>query len=283
VCFYVNGTPDYVTVNDQLPVATADPSYNDGYAFDDPLDGVLWVALAEKALAQENLSGQIETSDPGVDSYAALNGGQPSVALAAITGWSSAYFDITPGVTAQQIAAALQAGDLVCIGTPDSSNIDPQLVGGHCYAVIGYDPSSSLPFEVFNPWGVRTYSMTGGQTYGLFDANGTFLEDNFVSGGVAGSAADHAAGSLDSTPSRTIKVSDEVSTLLAATSSRTARTATEPAARTHLTDGATRKPIVIGVAPTSRLGQLQSIHCHHHDQDLALGSMMDEDLEFLVS
>ena len=89
VHFYVNGAPDYVTVNDQLPVATADPSYNGGYAFDAPQNGILWAALAEKAFAEENLSGGVTTGQQGVDSYAALNGGEPSWALAAITGLSS--------------------------------------------------------------------------------------------------------------------------------------------------------------------------------------------------
>jgi hypothetical protein len=281
VCFYINGTPDYVTVNDQLPVSAADPSYNDGFAFDDPLGGILWVALAEKAFAQENLSGQIDTSQPGEDSYEALNGGEPSVALAAITGLSSVYFDVTPGQTAQQIAEALQAGDLVCIDTPDSSGIDPQLVGGHCYAVVGYDPSSSLPFEVLNPWGVRTYDMTGGQYYGLFTANGTFLEENFVDGGVAGSAADHAMGSPDSMPSGTLGDSNQVSMLLAAASSQPARTGTDAAVHSDMTHRAAPKRIVIGPAPTSRAGQLTSIGRGHDHHDLALGSLMDEDLEFL--
>src|SRR5262249_29202113 len=63
VRFYANGAPDYVTVNDQLPVDTA----AGGYAFDRPQNGVLWVALAEKAFAEENLSGQITTSNPGID------------------------------------------------------------------------------------------------------------------------------------------------------------------------------------------------------------------------
>ena len=189
VHFYVNGAPDYVTVNDQLPVATADPSYNGGYAFDAPQNGILWAALAEKAFAEENLSGGVTTGQQGVDSYAALNGGYPSWALAAITGLSSSEFNVTPGVTSQEIAAAMQAGDLVCIGTPDSSDIDSYLVPGHCYAVVGYNPSSSMPFEVFNPWGINTYANSDGQTYGAFFAGGGFLEANFESWGVAGSAA----------------------------------------------------------------------------------------------
>ncbi len=196
VRFYVGSKTDYVTVNDQLPVASANPSYNGGFAFDEPQNGVLWVALAEKAFVQENLSGQIDTAQPGVASYTALNGNFPAVALAAITGQSTDEFNLTPGMSAQEIAAALQAGDLVCIGS-DSSGINSELVPDHCYAVIGYNPSSSMPFEVFNPWGVRTSNMTNGQTYGTFIANGAFLEENFDTWGVSGASL---SGSATRTP-----------------------------------------------------------------------------------
>ena len=288
VRFYVNGVPDYVTVNDQLPVATADPSYNGGYAFDAPQNGILWVALAEKAFAEENLSGGVTTGQQGVDSYAALNGGYPSWALAAITGWSSSEFDVTPGVTSQDIAAAMQAGDLVCIGTPNSSDIDPYLVPGHCYAIVGYNPSSSMPFEVFNPWGINTFSKTGGQTWGAFVSDGAFLEENFASWGVVGTAAPGAGSrnamlSADSPASDLIENADELAALLAAHSSQPARPGTGAAVHSSAANASTRQPIAIGLAPTSRPGQLQSIGRRHDYQDLALGSMRDGDLEFLRS
>ena len=189
VRFYANGAIDYVTVNDQLPLATYDPSYNGGYAFDAPQNGILWAALAEKAFAEENLTGQVDTSQPGVASYAALNSGDASVALAAITGSLSGYSDVTPGATASDIAADLKDGNLVCINTPNSSDIESHLVPDHCYAVVGYNPSSSMPFELFNPWGINTYSETGGKTYGSFVAGGGYLEANFTTYAFAASAA----------------------------------------------------------------------------------------------
>jgi hypothetical protein len=185
VRFYVNGAPDYVTVNDQLPVDTVAGVY----AFDQPQNGILWAALAEKAYAQENLSGGVTTGQQGVDSYAALNNGYASWALAPITGLSSSLYLVTPGMTSQEIAAALQAGDLVCIGTTGSSVQNSHIVASHWYAVVGYNPSSSMPFEVFNPWGINTYSNTNGATWGYFTSNGAFLEQNFYDWGVAGSAA----------------------------------------------------------------------------------------------
>jgi hypothetical protein len=262
VRFYVNGAPDYVTVNDQLPLDTVNPSYNGGYAFDAPQNGILWVALAEKAYAQENLSGQISTSQPGSDSYAALNGGFPSWALPTITGLSSNLYYVTPGLTAESIATALEEGELVCICTPSNSStgqnldIDPYLVAGHCYAVVGYNPSSSMPFEVFNPSGINTYSDTGGQTWGLFTSNGAFLEENFAEWGVAGTTAPGSG-------------------------SRTAMLSADSLESNAIPS--TQKPLLIGFAPTSAPSQVQSIGRRHGHQDLALGSLVDEDLEFLRS
>jgi hypothetical protein len=286
VRFYVNGAPDYVTVNDQLPVSTVYPSFNGGYAFDAPQNGILWVALAEKAFAEENLSGGVTTGQQGVDSYAALNGGYPSWALAAITGQSSSMFNVTPGMTSQEIAAALQEGELVCIDTPDSSDIDSHLVPGHCYAVVGYNPSSSMPFEVFNPWGINTYANTEGQTYGAFVAGGGFLEANFVTGGVAGSAAPgpvskHSMLSANSLGSGTIQRTDALATLLAANSSQQSRLGTDAAVQTSAANASTRQPIVIRLASTTPPDQLQGFGHRHDRLDRALGSLMYEDLESL--
>ncbi len=189
VRFYVNGRPDYVTVNDQLPV-------NDygNFVYDAPRDGVLWVALAEKAYAIENLMGGVQTGRPGSCSYGALECGFTSWSLAAITGWSSDEFSFPTDATSDDIADALDSGKLVCLGTPGKDawgnlpDIDSHLAPGHAYAVVGYDPSSSYPFHVFNPWGLSTYGNTNGATWGQFWSTGWFLEENFVGMGMAGRA-----------------------------------------------------------------------------------------------
>ncbi len=67
----------------------------------------------------------------------------------------------------------------------------PYIVSDHCYALVGYNPSSypSQPFELFNPWG--TVSLTPTPTtpasfngtssiYGLFWASPSFLSANYV-------------------------------------------------------------------------------------------------------
>ena len=64
--------------------------------------------------------------------------------------------------------------------TPTSSYI----VGDHCYAVVGYNASSSDPFEVFNPWGTNSSGRAlppgvTGKKYGLFVANASFISQNF--------------------------------------------------------------------------------------------------------
>ena len=283
--FYANGAIDYVTVNDQLPLATYDPSYNGGYAFDAPQNGILWAALAEKAFAEENLTGQVDTSQPGVASYAALNSGDASVALAAITGSLSGYSDVTPGATASDIAADLKDGNLVCINTPNSSDIESHLVPDHCYAVVGYNPSSSMPFELFNPWGINTYSETGGKTYGSFVAGGGYLEANFTTYAFAASAAPGPAPQGAVLPaaspgSGTIPSTDEVAVSLAADSSQRDRFGTEAAIHTSTIDASPGQTIVIGLAPTNPSA---SVGDRRNHLELVLGSLLDEDFESLTS
>ena len=84
VRFYHNGTPTYVTVDNELPAS--------GELYDQPNNGVLWVALAEKAYAEVNQEGWLGTLSQGVDSYLALNNGDSATivaALSAVTGLSS--------------------------------------------------------------------------------------------------------------------------------------------------------------------------------------------------
>jgi hypothetical protein len=173
-----NGYAHYVTVDTELP--------NGGYYYDTPVGGsgavngssqpVLWVALAEKAYAEANGLGYVTTSNPGVDSYAALDGGWPQWALQVITGWSANRYSVNP----TDVASAWNAGELIVLdtNTPTSSYI----VGDHCYAVVGYNSASSLPYEAFNPWGTDANGWApgcSGTIYGLFNCDGNFLSSNF--------------------------------------------------------------------------------------------------------
>ena len=73
VRFYWNGSPDYVTVDDQLPVYYGDLFYaGHGEAYNNPAN-VLWVPLAEKAYAQWNET--FREGRNGVNSYLGLTAG----------------------------------------------------------------------------------------------------------------------------------------------------------------------------------------------------------------
>jgi len=67
--FDSSGTAHYVTVDTELP--------DGGGLYDHPANGVLWVALAEKAYAEANGQGFVTTGSKGSDSYNALNDGDP--------------------------------------------------------------------------------------------------------------------------------------------------------------------------------------------------------------
>jgi hypothetical protein len=68
---------------------------------------------------------------------------------------------------------------MIVLLTGDSTD-DPSFEHNHAYAMVNYDPSQNLPFEVFNPWGVNGGTDTGGVFRpGLVDANEGAIEDNF--------------------------------------------------------------------------------------------------------
>jgi hypothetical protein len=259
VRFFNNaGAPEYVTVDTELPAG--------GNYYDQPINGVLWVALAEKAYAEANGQGFVTTGSPGSDSYNALNGGWPSWALQAITGKpASDYNSINPA----NIAAAWNAGQLIVLGSSPNAN-DNLIVGGsngtHAYAVINYNASNSTPFELYNPWGDssvvgHTSNFNGHQVYDgpFWFGSSPMLQDfayqSFGTGTAAGldhhgNSSQAGAGSANS----------------------------GAAAHIRTTDSSTQEPLLIALAPTS---SSQSIGHRHEHLDRALGSLMDDDLAFL--
>jgi hypothetical protein len=198
VRFYHNGQADYVTVDSELP--------NSGTLYAHP-ENDLWAALAEKAYAQINIEGWLNTIDnsfndysmAGKYSYAALNQGNAATMdqeLGAITGLSSGHFDSFGGLgrpKASDIANHLKNGEFVVMGTPDSSpGAGWVLVHDHTYAVLSYDPNTDH-FTLFNPWGLKNgrynYSGQYSGAYDLFWVNSDFLNNNFNGGAQAGTAA----------------------------------------------------------------------------------------------
>ena len=65
---------EYVAVDAELPAG--------GGTYDHPVNGVPWVALAEKAYAEANSLGYVTTQQTGKDSYAALERWRPGLGLA---------------------------------------------------------------------------------------------------------------------------------------------------------------------------------------------------------
>jgi hypothetical protein len=170
VRFYAtNGAARYVTVDTELPKG--------GKVYDHPVNGVLWVALAEKAYAEANGAGIVTTNEEGENSYLALDSGYAAWALQAITGErSSIDWFFKPS----DLAAAWDAGQLVVLS--DSNPESRMLVDDHDYALVGYNPSSASPFRVYNPWGTTASGLAPGvDVYGLFSASGSFIWQNFES------------------------------------------------------------------------------------------------------
>jgi hypothetical protein len=159
------------------------------------------VALAEKAYAYANLSGWVTTSDEGSNSYAALNNGDPSWALQAITGKPTSGGLPNPG----DIANAWNQGKLIVLGTPSLwQPLSPYIVSDHVYAVVGVNQGW---YEIFNPWG--TDSTNDGwaphQKFGLWWVSGIFIAQNFIwdtygSGAAPGGKGAPMPGSVTGAP-----------------------------------------------------------------------------------
>jgi hypothetical protein len=166
VRFFENGSPVYVTVDNMLPTQNGNTYY------DHVQNGVLWVALAEKAYAELNAYDPLITSQSGSNSYASLNNaGFPQLGetLATITGNTAFYSN--PNSTT--FLSQMLNGKLAVLGS-DANPSSSYIVGGHVYAVLNY---SNGIYTVFNPWGIQ--AAASDHVYGLFQANASFLASNF--------------------------------------------------------------------------------------------------------
>ncbi len=231
--FNNSGQAVTVTVDTELPAS--------GSYYDHVTGGVLWVALAEKAYAEANGAGLVTTQYSRSDSYDALNGGDPSWALRAITGQSASDFSINPA----NIAAAWNAGKLIVLGS--SSNAGDNLVvgdsqGTHAYAVVNYNASSGAQFELYNPWGLSgMVNYNGHQVYGgAFNVNAAAISQDFAAqciGAGAAISADVGAGSLqiavastldDSAPTAPVQYHDQADCSSASVAATMPATAVQP-------------------------------------------------------
>jgi hypothetical protein len=158
VRFFVNGQPDYVTVNSQLPVMTgyrwsngSQLEFANGTTDD-------WVGLVEKAYAQLNA----QTNAPhgmalnsASDSYAGITAGNGS-ALTLITNQGESPTTLSPRLSASILGTILSnltsnfnAGEEVLMSTPGNST--GNLVGSHMYMVTGVNAATGA-LTIHNPW-----------------------------------------------------------------------------------------------------------------------------------
>ena len=152
------------------------------------LNGVLWVALAEKAYVEAAAAGCVVNSYTDSfaqvpDNYQDVDGGYPYWALNALTGNASTeYYSVNNGYINAEMA--VNGGLVVLVtGTPSSSLVVPD----HCYAVLADNPGATWQFALYNPWNVGSiYDWNGRDVYGsVFYCNQAFLDQNFDGFGFA--------------------------------------------------------------------------------------------------
>ena len=193
VRFYVNGQPDYVTVNEQLPVTGGGYRWANGSSLEfanSTSDN--WVALVEKAYAELNA----QTAAPhgmalgaASDSYAGIAAGNGS-ALTLITDQSEAPTALYAGESASKLASVLtsvassfSSGQEVLMSTPGNSS--GNLVGDHMYMVTGINAKTGQ-LSIQNPWGS---SYSGSLAMGFTETIQQLSADNCCLWVTSGKAA----------------------------------------------------------------------------------------------
>ncbi|MFO0977565.1 MAG: C2 family cysteine protease [Planctomycetaceae bacterium] len=183
------GTADYVTVNRSLPVSSNGSLVYSGYGLSaTSTSTVLWIALAEKAYAQWNETGN-EGRD-GTNRYAAIEGGWMADVNCQVLGYNSTNFPFY-SASKSTLVTALTSQRAVTLGTQSSPTSG--LVGSHAYVVTGYD-SASDTFRLHNPWGT---SHPGALTWAQLQANCSW----FVVTDTSGSQSFTSPGSVGSSSS----------------------------------------------------------------------------------
>ncbi len=159
VRFYYNGTADYVTVNDRLPITSSGYLIFQGWgAHYTNSNNTLWLCLLEKAYAQWNETGKTGQGT-GTNSYLGIEGGWMGTVYAQALGYAAADYYVT-GANQAALNAALSSGKAVTIGTNMSVNVNTGLYGNHAYNVLSYS-SSTGKYTLYNPWGSnQPYQLT---------------------------------------------------------------------------------------------------------------------------
>ncbi len=187
VRFYVDGQPDYVTVNDELPVMGGDAWGNGSTLEFANGSASSWSELIEKAYVELNAqTAAAQTGGHSVgDSYADINAGYAS-ALTEITGQSvdsstlnAGTSAISLGSTLYELGTDLSAGDELLMSTPNNST--GNLVPDHMFEITSVNQWTGA-VSLQNPWntgysGSLAMSFTESMTQ-LADAGVTFYATN---------------------------------------------------------------------------------------------------------
>jgi len=139
-----------------------------------PTQTEIWVSVLEKAYAR--WKGGFE---------AIGHGGSPGQVMTDLTGRPSAFHwtaqqGDAPDAEYGRMKAALDAGQMVNVATPDSDTLPAGMVRNHAYAVIGYEEVDGVrQLVVRNPWG-NTEPGTDGRNDGLFRVPADQVAQYFV-------------------------------------------------------------------------------------------------------
>jgi hypothetical protein len=172
VKFFNAGRATYVTVDNQLPTDRNGRLIFAGLGMSYSSAGnELWTALAEKAYVQLNELGWERTglSGNGQNKYTAIEGGYIFASQGHVTGQGTVAFVMTSsGTSFSAFVTAWNAGKSIGFASK-SSPASSSVVGGHAYAVVGYNATNQT-VTLFNPWGIE---------YGLVTLTWSQIQANF--------------------------------------------------------------------------------------------------------
>jgi hypothetical protein len=155
VAFDINGQPDYVTVNNELPVMPSDVWAN-GSDLEFANGSVSWAALIEKAFVELNEQANVphgaELNAAG-NAYEDITAGGGE-ALSEITGLAVQGYQPTSSPTAlaslaSTLGSDFNAGGELLVGTAGATI--GNLIGGHMFEVLGINASTQT-LTLQNPW-----------------------------------------------------------------------------------------------------------------------------------
>ncbi len=129
------GKADYVTVSRQLPALADGTLVYAGAGQNVATASAIWAALAEKAYAQWNETGNAGRN--GVNSYAALAGGWMSTSNAHILGYNSTNLAFSSEIP-ETLIEALTLRKAVTMSTRAGAN-SGGLVGSQIYSIVNYN------------------------------------------------------------------------------------------------------------------------------------------------